>query len=109
MIKLKTHHLENIHLCIMNFLDLTKPCSDLKCKENRQYDEHIQHKTQKCKGIYSTVLDEIIEIDSLYPADLKMLGAYSGLVDIFVNIYNVEARYAFFTCASFLIKITNTS
>ena len=38
-----------------------------------------------------------------------MLGAYSGLVDIFVNIYNVEARYAFFTCASFLIKITNTS
>ena len=36
-----------------------------------------------------------------------MLGAYSSLVDIFVNFYDVEARYAFFTYASFLIKITS--
>ena len=53
------------------FLYSTKPCSDLKCKEDRKYDEHIPHKTQKCKGIHSTVQAEIIEIDSLYPADLK--------------------------------------
>ena len=25
-----------------------------------------------------------------------MLGAYSGLIDIFVNFYDVEAQYAFF-------------
>ena len=53
---------------MINFYDSTKPCSDLKCKENRKYDEHIPHKTQNCKGIHSTVQSEIIEIDSLYPA-----------------------------------------
>ena len=37
------------------------------------------------------------------------MGAYSGLIDIFLNFYDVEARYAFFTYASFLIKITSTS
>ena len=47
------------------------PCSDLKCKENRQNDEHIPHKTQKWKGIHSTDQAEIIEIYSLYSADLK--------------------------------------
>ena len=45
---------------------------DLNCKENRQYDEHITHKTQKCKGIHSIVQAKIIEIDSLHAADLKM-------------------------------------
>ena len=38
-----------------------------------------------------------------------MLGAYSGLIDIFVNFYDVEARVAFFIYASFVIKITGTS
>ena len=38
-----------------------------------------------------------------------MLGAYSGLIDIFVNYYDVEARCVFFTNACVLIKITSTS
>ena len=46
---------------MIDFYDSTKPCSDLKCEENRQYDEHIPHKTQKCKGINSTIKAEIIE------------------------------------------------
>ena len=37
------------------------PCCDLKYKENRQYDEHIPLKTQKCKGKHLTVQAEIIE------------------------------------------------
>ena len=44
---------------------------DLKFKENRQYNEHSPYKTQKCKNIHSTVQAEIIDIDSVYPADLK--------------------------------------
>ena len=36
-----------------------------------------------------------------------MFGAYSGLIDIFVN--DVEAQCAFFTYAGFLIKIMSTS
>ena len=84
------------------------PCSDFKCKEDRPYDEHIPHKTKKCKGIHSTVQAEIIEIDSLYPADLKKCWAYSGFIDIFVKYYDVESGYAFFTCVLFLIKITTT-
>ena len=52
----------------------------------------------------------IIEIDSLYPADLKKcLEAYSGLIDILVNFYDKEARCAFVTYAGFLIKIMSTS
>ena len=38
-----------------------------------------------------------------------MLGAYSGLIDIFVIYYDVEARCVFFTNACVLIKITSTS
>ena len=53
---------------MVDFLYSTKPCSDLKCKENPQYDEHTPHKTQKCKGIHSTVQADII---SVHPADLK--------------------------------------
>ena len=88
----------------------TKPYSGLKCKENRQYNEHIPPKTKTCKDIHSTVQAKIIEIDSLHPAKfIKVLGAYSGLVKIFVKFYNVESRNACFTCASFLIKITITS
>ena len=45
--------------------------SDLKCRENHQNDEHIPHKTQKCKGIHTTFQVEITEIDNLYPADLQ--------------------------------------
>ena len=53
-----------------------------------------------------------IDINSLYPAYLKKkaLGAYSGLNDIFVKYYDIEARwFFFFTNARFLIKITSTS
>ena len=36
----------------------------------------------------------MIEIDSLYPADLKkVLGAYSGLMDMFVNFYDEECIF----------------
>ena len=37
---------------MIEFSDSTKPCSDLKCKENRQNDEQIPHKTrlQKVQG-----------------------------------------------------------
>ena len=38
-----------------------------------------------------------------------MLGAYSELMNIFVNYYDVEARCAFFTHSRVLIKITRTS
>ena len=38
-----------------------------------------------------------------------MLGAYSRLIDIFVNFYDVDTRCAFFTYAGFRIKITSTS
>ena len=44
------------------FKDPTTSRSDLKCKENRQYDEYIPYKTQKYKGIHLTVLAEIISI-----------------------------------------------
>ena len=90
---------------MVDFLYWTKPCSDLKYKENRKYDEHIPHKTQKCKGIHSTVQAEIIEIDRLYPADYKKCWELI-LVSL---IYNEEARCAFFTYARFLIKVTSTS
>ena len=55
---------QHIDQCMIDLYDSTKPCSDLKCEENRQYDEHIPHKTQKCKGIHSRGQDIIIEIDS---------------------------------------------
>ena len=49
-------------------------------------------KLKRCKDIYSTVQAEIIEIENLYSADLKkVLGAYPGIIDIFVNVYDVEA------------------
>ena len=38
-----------------------------------------------------------------------MLAAYSGLIDIFVNHYDVGARCAICSNARFLIKITITS
>ena len=37
------------------------------------------------------------------------MGAYSGLIYIFVNYYDVEARCAYFTNARVLIKMTSTS
>ena len=64
----------------------------LKIQENPQYDENIPHKPQKCKGIQSTVQAEIIEMDSFK----KVLGDYSGLIDMFVYFYDEEARSAFF-------------
>ena len=50
---------------------MTNLRSDFKCKENRQYDEHIPYKTQKCKGIHLTVQAEIMNIISVRPADFK--------------------------------------
>ena len=38
-----------------------------------------------------------------------MLGAYSGPIGIFVNVYDEEARYACFTLARVLMKITSIS
>ena len=66
----KTYPLENIDL-FLDFKDPSKPRSDLKCDENRPYDEHSPYKTQQFKGIHSTVKGEIIDIDSLYSADLE--------------------------------------
>ena len=47
--------------------------------------------------MHSTVQAKIIEIDNLYPADLKkkLLGAHSCLSNIFVNLNDVEARCEF--------------
>ena len=50
---------------------MTNPRSKFKCKENRQYDKYITHKTQKCKGIHLTVQAEIMNIISVHPADFK--------------------------------------
>ena len=36
-----------------------------------------------------------------------MLGSYSGLIYIFVNIYDLKARCAFLSYARFLIRITS--
>ena len=64
IIKPKTYHLEYIDLCIIYFLGTANLRNDFKCKENRQYDEHILHKTQKFKGIHLTVQAEIMNITS---------------------------------------------
>ena len=71
IIKLKRYHLEYIDLCINNFLDTTNLRIDLKCKEIRQYDKHIPHKTQRCKGIHLTVEAEIMNNNSVHPVDVK--------------------------------------
>ena len=60
IIKLTTYYFENIDMCINDLLTRTLLRSDLECKENRQYDEHILHKTYKCKDLHSPVLAEII-------------------------------------------------
>ena len=65
---MKTCYLENIDLCIMDFLLPNEPRGDLQCIENRQNDEHIPQQTQNCKNLHSTYQAEIIYIDSLYPA-----------------------------------------
>ena len=74
--------------------------------DNRQYNERISQKYLKRKGIHSTVQVELMNNDSLHPADLKiMLGACSGLIDVFLHFYDVEAGCLFLTDARFLIKI----
>ena len=75
MIKLKTYNSEYIDMCILrhckhrqHLLDF-----DFKFKENRQYDEHIPHKTQKCKGIhFKNVQAEIMNIYTVHPADFNV-------------------------------------
>ena len=70
------------------FLGNDLACSDLKCKENRQYHEHFSHTTQQCKDIHSKGQTEIFAINiNSYPANSKkkVLGAYSDLINIFVN------------------------
>ena len=39
------------------------------------YDEHILNKTQRCKDKHLIVQVEIMNIDSLHPADLKSAGS----------------------------------
>ena len=41
----------------------------LNVKKIDNYNEHIQHKTQKCKFINSIDQDELMDINSLYPED----------------------------------------
>ena len=74
------------------FLDTNNVRSDFEYKEKRQYDEHISHKTQKCKCIQLTLQAEIMKINSLHPLDLKknVLGANSVLIDIFKNHYDED-------------------
>ena len=60
--------------------------------------------------MHSAVQAGVIYIESLYSADLKkVLGAYSDLIDIFVNYYDVKERSAFISNARFLIKMTITN
>ena len=54
--------------------------------------------------MHSTVQAEIIDINSLYLQISKSAGSFSGLFDLFVNYYDVEALCAFFTNTCFLIK-----
>ena len=83
--KLKIYHLENLDLCIIDFRYQTKLRSDLKFKDNRHYDEHISYKTQKCKGIHSTVQAEIVEIYNLYPVDLeKCWGPLHAVCEVLI-------------------------
>ena len=94
----------------MIFLKHDKPF--FKCKENSQYDEHIPHQTQKCNDMHLTVQAEIVNIDSVHPADFEKCREFvlvSSVIDIFINYYDVEARCAIFTTARFLIKITSIS
>ena len=58
--------------------------------------------TQQCK---LKLLKLIVNI----PQIKKVLGAYYGLIDIFVMFCDEEAVCAFFTYTRFLIKITRTS
>lgn len=53
---------------MQNLLEPTQPCSDLKCKDNCQLDELIP---QIIQGIHSSAHAEIIDIDIIYPVNLK--------------------------------------
>ena len=73
----------------------TKPCSELKWIENRQYDEHIPHKlksaganTQQFKLKLLKMTVYILQIEK------KGIGANACLIDIFVIVYDVEALSA---------------
>ena len=67
------YHCPNIHSVLFSFMmsltllwHIIRNPSDWwfeKCKENRQYNEHIPHKTKMCKGIHSTVQVEMIDIE----------------------------------------------
>ena len=47
---------------------ISKDTTNLR-SENRHYDEHIPHKTQKCKSIHLTVQAAIMNINSLHSAN----------------------------------------
>ena len=51
-------------------------------------------KTKSARTDHSTDQVEIMNIDSLCPADsTQVLEGYLGLIDIFVIYYDVEARF----------------
>ena len=101
-----------IHRSVYNwfFQDKTNLAVTLNVTKNRQYDGHIPYKTQKCKGIHLTVKAQIMTINSLHPADFKK---YWELILVslilFINYYDVQAWFAFFTDAGSLIKIMTLS
>ena len=66
-------------------------------------------KLKNFKGIHLTDPAEIIEIDSLYPSDLKKCWELILVSLIFCIFYNEETRCELLTYARFLIKIANTS
>lgn len=81
-------------------------------KKNHQSYEHISHKTQKCKGLHSTIQAEIMNINSLlYLQIQKVLGAYSDITyyDTIVKYHDAATWCAFFTNVRIIIKITSTS
>ena len=54
---------------------------------------------------HSTVQAETIHTDILYPAVLKLYKEFfSNLIEIFVNYYDVEARFAFLPMHALKIK-----
>ena len=93
---MKICHLENIDLCTIDSYKRRQSFAETKNLEKIVITISIFYiKFITCKGIHSTVQAEIHNINSLYFSDLKVLGTYSGLNDMFVYYYDVEARCAF--------------
>ena len=70
--------------------------NDLKCNENYQYNEHIPHETHMCKGIHPIVLTEILNMDSLYPAELKSCWEHTLVSFLILYIITMYMRAVHF-------------